>query len=100
MLKIVRTVLILLLILAIVISIVISNNQSITVQVGGEPITANAGVILIATFIAGGIFSGIIAMYFGVKGYLRERKLKNRERDRITFHEGMLAARGFLVTEE
>ena len=81
--------------------IVISNRESATFSMGDSwSITANLGVLLISAFSAGLLFSSIIALFFGFKAWLRERKLISQDKQRQAFLDGLVEARGLLAAHE
>lgn len=82
------------LVVAVALYVVIQNRESTTVLFGrGTSITANTGVILIATFGLGILCAALVSLFFGIKSYFRERKLHARERQRLAFYDGMVSAR-------
>ena len=82
--------------IAISLYIVILNREAVTFSIGGAwSITANLGVLLITSFSAGLLVASLIALLFGFKSWLRERKLISQDRQRQTFIDGMLKARGY-----
>lgn len=89
------------LIVALALAVVMLNRETTTVYFGRTlNVTANTGVILIGTFGLGIICAGLVSMFFGFKGYLRERALRAKDRQRTAFYESMMKARGFLSTGE
>jgi tetratricopeptide (TPR) repeat protein len=81
--------------------IVILNRESATFTAGGSwSITANLGVLLITAFSAGLLASSLIALFFGFKAWLRERKLLAQDRQRQGFLDGLVEARGLLAAHE
>ncbi len=96
----IRQLLVALLIVAIAIYVVIANNTPISISLLGETITANTGVILITAFSTGLLCATLIAGFLALKGFIRERRLKLREKERLAFYDGFLEAREFLAAEE
>jgi tetratricopeptide (TPR) repeat protein len=78
------------LILAILISIALyitlTNSDQATIKIGPSiSLTTYAGVIYMGVFALGCVAASIVALFFGFKGYLRERKLLAAERSRQHF---------------
>lgn len=93
--------LIVLCLIAISVYIVILNRDTVTFSIGGAwSITANLGVLLIASFSGGLLVASMIALLFGFKSWIRERKLLSQEKQRQTFIEGMVRARNFSAAAE
>jgi len=81
--------------------IVILNRESATFSIGDSwSITANLGVLLISAFSAGLLVSSLIALFFGFKAWLRERKLLAQDKQRQAFLDGLVEARGLLASHE
>lgn len=55
--------------------------------------TAMAGVIYLIIFAAGITCATLAGIFFGIRSWLREQKLKNLDRQRREFYEGALEAR-------
>ena len=88
-------------VVAIALYIVLLNNSEITIFLAPEsPLTGNAGVILISSFVLGILFMASVALWFGMKAYFRERGLKARDKQRQAFYEGMLKARNHYAAGE
>ena len=89
------------LVIGIVLYIVMLNKAETTVFFSGDRfITKNTGVILIGAFLFGVISSSIFALYFELKGRLRERALANKERQRASFLDGVIKARSYQASGE
>lgn len=81
--------------------IVILNRENATFSFGGSwSVSANLGVLLIGAFSAGLLLSSLIALFFGFKAWLRERKLVSQDRQRQGFLDGLVEARGLLAAHE
>ncbi|MCO6430419.1 MAG: hypothetical protein J5J00_06110 [Deltaproteobacteria bacterium] len=90
-----------LLVVAVALYFVLLNNSQITVYLyPGSPISANAGAILLAVFALGMLFMALIALWFGMKSYFRERGLIAKDRQRQAFYQGMIKARSYAATAE
>ncbi len=80
---------------------VLLNRENITIYLSpSRSLTTSAGVILIAVFCLGLLMSALVATLFGVKAYLRERGLLNRERQRESFFRDFAEARSFSAAGE
>src|SRR5262245_19615796 len=81
--------------------LVLMNREVITLSLtGSRTITAPAGAIFIVVFLFGGICTAIVASFFGVKAYFRERRLTRQEDQRKRFYQGLLEARGYLASRQ
>ena len=89
------------LIVGLALYVVLINRDSVTVHLSpGTSVSAAAGVVYIALFALGIIFTALISLIFGIRAYFRERRLHSREKQRQDFYHGMLKARGYLVSGE
>lgn len=71
------------------------NNSTVVIALSDSWVIAlTSGQLLISAFVIGLLFSFLFALYLGVRHFLRERGFESRERQRITFYEGMSKARG------
>ena len=66
----------------------------------GKSITATAGAILIVVFSLGVICTAFVGLFFGLKAYFRERRLRGQEKRREEFYLSILKARSFLKAGE
>jgi len=90
-----------LLVLAPALYIVAWNTDTITVYLTpGVQFSGNTGIVIITIFVLGILFATLFAIFFAVKGYLRERELKNRDARREAFYKSLLRARSYLAAEE
>jgi len=81
--------------------VTLSNSDSATLKLGPTlQVTTYAGVIYIAVFAAGCVAASFVALFFGFKGYLRERKLRSAERNRQAFFDLFVQARSFMAGGE
>ncbi|MCB0311052.1 MAG: tetratricopeptide repeat protein [Bdellovibrionales bacterium] len=88
-------------VVALAIYIVIMNSATITLSLTPSlRFTANGGVIYISLFAAGVFFTGIVALFFGIKGYFREKRLIHQDKVRKDFYHGMLLARSHLAAHD
>ena len=88
-------------VIAICLYVVIQNSTVITVQLTpGWSIAANTGVIMIGVFFLGVVGTFLVAAYYALKASWREASLRKRERERESFFEGFLTARGYLAAKE
>lgn len=70
------------------------NSESLTVFFSkSKSYTASSGLVLILTFISGFIFASLIAVIFGIKNYLKEKKMQRVQRAQKSFYSEMLSAR-------
>lgn len=91
-------------VVALALYLVVLNTNPVTVALtpgdAGWRISGNTGVILIAAFSLGMIVAGLVGVFFGMRSYLRERRLQNLDSQRRAFYDGMLRARGFSASAE
>lgn len=81
--------------------ITLTNSESATLHLGPAlQITTNAGVLYLGVFAAGCIAASIVALFFGLKGYIRERHLRNLERTRQAFFDLFVKARNLMAAHE
>lgn len=89
------------LIIAAALYITLTNSSSATITLGPNlSLTTYAGVIYIGVFFIGVIATSLVALFFGLKGYLRERKLRAAERSRQAFFDLFVKARNFMASHE
>lgn len=78
--------------------ITLTNSDTATLKLGPRlTVSTYAGVIYIGVFVAGCIAASLIALFFGLKGYLRERKLRAQERIRQNFYKTQERARSLMA---
>jgi tetratricopeptide (TPR) repeat protein len=78
--------------------ITLTNSDTATLRLGPKlTITSYAGVIYIGIFVAGCIAASLVALFFGLKSYLRERRLISHERHRQNFMKNQEKARGLMA---
>jgi tetratricopeptide (TPR) repeat protein len=78
--------------------ITLTNSDSATLRLGPSlALTTYAGVIYIGVFAAGCIAASIVALFFGLKSYFRERRLLSFERGRQSFLKIQENARGLMA---
>ncbi len=93
--------LVVLCLIAISLYIVMLNRDTVTFSIGGAwAITANLGVLLISAFSAGLLVASMIALLFGFKAWMRERKLLSLDRQRQNFIDGMVRARNLSASAD
>ena len=81
--------------------ITLSNSESATLKLGPTlQVTTYAGVIYIGVFALGCIATSFVALFFGFKSYLRERKLRTAERNRQAFFDLFVQARSHMAGGE
>jgi tetratricopeptide (TPR) repeat protein len=98
MLKQFNRLLLLALIVAGALYITLTNSDTATLKLGPTlTISTYAGVIYIGIFVTGCIFASLIALLFGLKSYLRERRLLSQERDRQSFMKSQEKARDLMA---
>ena len=80
-------------------AIVLRNPEQVAVRLtpGWETASHNKGVVLLTVFFLGVLATCIAWSYFGIKAYLRERRLERREKRRQTIYEQLLKARSCLA---
>lgn len=77
------------------------NLEQITLRLWpGREFSASVGVIVVAVFFIGAACAALVSLFFGIKAYLRERRLHKNERQRSAFYFGMLKARAYSSSEE
>ena len=87
-----------LLMVALSTAIVLRNSEQITVRLApGWETSHNTGVVLLAVFFLGVLATCLAWAYFGLKAFLREKRLERRERHRQNVYELLLRARGLLA---
>ncbi len=92
---------ILALLIGVTLYITLTNSERATLQLGPAlQITTNAGVLYLGIFAAGCIAASMIALFFGFKGYMRERRLIGMERTRQAFFELFVKARNLMAAHE
>jgi tetratricopeptide (TPR) repeat protein len=88
-------------IIALSVFVVVRNQTDVTVRLWpGADITSSSGVLLLGAFLVGIGCAAVVALFFGLKSYLRERRLYKNERQRQEFYQGMVQARSFVATGE
>jgi tetratricopeptide (TPR) repeat protein len=93
--------LLLAIIIALALYITLTNPEAATIHIGPNiSISAYAGVIYIGVFFFGVLAASIVALFFGLKGWMRERKLRAAERSRQAFFDLFIRARNFMANHE
>lgn len=78
--------------------ITLTNSDTATIKLGPKlTLSTYAGVIYIGAFAAGCIVASLVALFFGFKGYLRERRLRGLERTRQNFFKTLEKARALMA---
>jgi tetratricopeptide (TPR) repeat protein len=78
--------------------ITLTNSDPATIKLGPSlSLTTYAGVIYIAVFVLGCIAASVVALFFGFKGYLRERRLRSAEKARQSFLKIFERARALMA---
>lgn len=81
--------------------VTLSNSEPATLKLGPTlQVQAYAGVIYIGVFALGCIAASLVALFFGFKSYLRERKLRAAERSRQAFFDLFVKARSYMASGE
>lgn len=76
----------------------LNNSETATLKLGSSlSISTYAGVLYIGIFLLGCTTASLIALIFGLKGYLRERRLKSRDRARDSFLKTIERARDLMA---
>lgn len=90
--------LLLAIIVAAALYITLTNSDSATLRLGPSlMITTYAGVIYIGIFAVGCVAASLVALFFGLKSYFRERRLLSFERGRQSFLKIQESARGLMA---
>jgi tetratricopeptide (TPR) repeat protein len=93
--------LILAVLIGIALYITLTNSDPATIKLGPRlSLTTYAGVIYIGVFVTGCIVASLVALFFGFKSYLRERKLWAAEKGRRNFLKTLEQARGLMASGE
>jgi len=96
----IRQLLVALIVVAVAVYVVVSNSNPVSVVLGNSTMQGSLGVVLLIAFVAGIISTSLFAILYAVRGYLRERALKIKERDRVSFYDGVIRARNFFASGE
>lgn len=89
------------LLIAVTLYITLTNSETATIKLGPNiTVTTYAGVIYLGVFFVGSVVASVVALFFGFKSYLRERKLRAAARSHQLFFELFLKARSFMASEE
>jgi tetratricopeptide (TPR) repeat protein len=89
------------LVCAVVLYITLTNSERATLKLGQNiSITTYAGLIYIGVFALGCVTASLCALFFGLKSYLRERKLRAHEKSRQLFFDLFIKARGLMAAQE
>ena len=79
--------------------ITLTNSDTATIKVGPSiSLTTYAGVIYIGVFALGCVATSLVALFFGLKGYFRERRLRATERARQNFYRSFEQARDLMAS--
>lgn len=90
-----------LVVVALALYVVILNPDPFTIKLyPGSAISSYAGVILLGAFFLGVITSTLGAIVFGVRAWIREKRLLHQERSRMNFFQTIVEARGFIASGE
>lgn len=101
MLKQFNRLIVLALIVAVAVYITLVNSDPATINLGGDAtITSTAGVLYLALFAAGCFCASLIALFWGIKGYFRERKLRLQAQAERTFVANLTAGHDLMLIEE
>jgi tetratricopeptide (TPR) repeat protein len=93
--------LLLAILIAITLYITLTNSDSATIKLGPNiSLTTYAGVIYMGVFFLGCVAASVVALFFGFKSYLRERKLRAAERSRQAFFDLFVKARCYMAAHE
>jgi tetratricopeptide (TPR) repeat protein len=85
-------------VVAAVLYLTLNNPESATLKLGPSlSISTYAGVLYIGIFLLGCTVASLVALLFGLKGYIRERRLKSRDRARDSFFETIVRARDLMA---
>jgi tetratricopeptide (TPR) repeat protein len=87
--------------IAITIYITLTNSETATIKIGPNiSVTTYAGVIYLGVFFCGCVVASVVALFFGFKSFLRERKLRAAARTHQLFFELFVKGRSFMASEE
>lgn len=101
MLRLFNRFLIFIILLSLVAYVVVLNRDPATLRLGRTwEVSATAGFIYIGVLITGSLFTFLIALAFGARMYIRERRLVGFERRRQSFERLILDARAYLASGE
>lgn len=79
--------------------ITLTNSDKATIKIGPSiSLTTYAGVIYIGVFALGCVTASLVALFFGLKGYFRERRLRAAERARQNFYKSFEQARNLMAS--
>ena len=88
-------------IIGLLLYVMLLNRESIVVTIApGKQITAITGAVLIVVFLLGILAAALVGLFFGIRAYFREKRLKGQEKRREEFYQSILKARGYLQTKE
>jgi thioredoxin-like negative regulator of GroEL len=89
------------LLIAVTLYITLTNSETATIKLGPNiTVTTYAGVIYLGVFFIGCVVASVVALFFGFKSFLRERKLRAAARSHQLFFDLFLKARSFMASEE
>ena len=87
--------------IAVTIYITLTNSETATIKVGPNiSVTTYAGVIYLGVFFCGSVVASVVALFFGFKSFLRERKLRSAARTHQLFFDLFVKGRSFMASEE
>jgi len=93
--------LVLAIIIAVTLYLTLLNSEQVSVRFGPSmQVTTYAGVVYLSAFALGCLACSMVAMFFGFKGYLRERRLMAFERKRQSFFDLFVRARNYMAAHE
>ena len=88
-------------VVAVALYIAFLNQEMIAVRpLPGSPIVTHTGIIIIFSFAIGMLLVALVALWFGLQSYLRERSVMIKEKARQSFYENIIRARSFSASEE
>jgi tetratricopeptide (TPR) repeat protein len=80
--------------------IVITNSTPLQFTLFDLTLAVTSGILSLLAFGLGVCASTLVATFFAVRSYLRERSLKKQARDRAAFYESFVTARGHMASGE
>lgn len=90
-----------LIIVAATLYVALLNQEVVTLRLFPDsPITTQLGIIIISAFSCGMLLMSLLALWFGLQSYIRERAYSMKEKERQNFYQNVLKARSFLAAEE
>lgn len=101
MLRFFNRLLVAILLIGLAVVVTLSNSEPATIRLASWfQFSSNAGVVYLGVFAVGFVAASLVGLFFGVKAYLRERRLLIAERNRQAFISMIERARSLMASEE